>query len=68
MRVSANGGTPEVLVKGSIANAAKEGFPILPQMLPDGKTLLFTNYTGADQSNWQIVDSVTQIGGAEDLD
>ena len=42
MRISANGGTPESLVKGSIANI-KQGLPILPQILPDGKTILFTN-------------------------
>ncbi len=33
MRVSANGGTPEVIVKGVIGH---------PQLLPDGKSLLFT--------------------------
>ncbi len=54
MRVSADGGTVEVLIKGSILNAPMGGFPIAPQMLPDGKTLLFTNYTGTDASNWQI--------------
>jgi Tol biopolymer transport system component len=41
-------------VKGTILDAAKEGFPVMPRMLPDGKTLLFTNYTGSDPSNWQI--------------
>jgi serine/threonine-protein kinase len=54
MRVSANGGTPELLIKGTLFNAAKEGFPVTPRMLPDGKTVLFTNYTGSDASNWQI--------------
>jgi serine/threonine-protein kinase len=54
MRVSANGGTPESLVKGSITNAAKGGFPAVPQMLPDGKTLLFTN-AGSDAANSQIM-------------
>jgi serine/threonine protein kinase/Tol biopolymer transport system component len=54
MRVSADGGTPEVLIKGTILNAAKEGFPVLPRMLPDGKTVVFTNYTGNDPSNYQI--------------
>jgi serine/threonine protein kinase len=34
-RVSANGGTPEILVKG---------YSLGPQLLPDGKSLLFTNY------------------------
>jgi len=54
MRVSANGGTPEVLVKGS--GIMKEGLPTAPQMLPDGKTLLFTNIVGGtDFNNYQIV-------------
>ncbi len=56
MRVSANGGMPEYLVKGSPANAAKDGFPIYPQILPDGKTLLFTNAFGTtDLADWQII-------------
>ncbi len=56
MRVSANGGTPEVLVKGSAANLTKEAFPIAPQMLPDGKTLLFINMVGdIDFNNYHIV-------------
>jgi serine/threonine protein kinase len=54
-RVSANSGMPEVLVKGSIATAAKEGLPVGPQMLPDGKTLLFTNRTSGDVADYQIV-------------
>jgi eukaryotic-like serine/threonine-protein kinase len=36
MRVSANGGTPENLVKGSEEGIAKEGFPIFPHMLYSG--------------------------------
>ncbi|MBP1610313.1 MAG: serine/threonine protein kinase, partial [Acidobacteria bacterium] len=43
MQISANGGTPERLVKGSYVTMSKEGLPVSPQMLPDGKTLLFTN-------------------------
>jgi serine/threonine protein kinase len=43
MRVSANGGTPESLVKGSFADTTKKGFPAYPHMLSDEKTLLFTN-------------------------
>jgi Tol biopolymer transport system component len=54
MRVSANGGTPELLIKGSLLDVAKEGFPILPRMLPDGKTVLFTNVINSDASDWQI--------------
>ena len=37
MRVSANGGQPELLV-----DATGEGVLNSPQMLPDGQTLLFT--------------------------
>ena len=35
-RVSANGGTPELLVKG---------FTVYPQLLPDGRSLIFTDAT-----------------------
>jgi serine/threonine protein kinase/Tol biopolymer transport system component len=47
-RVSAAGGTPEVLIEGNITNIATEGFPAFPQILPDGKTLLFINVKSAD--------------------
>jgi Tol biopolymer transport system component len=36
MRVSANGGTPEVLVRGPYAS---------PQLLPDGKSIIYTDIT-----------------------
>ncbi len=42
MRVSANGGTAKTLIEGSIADIGEKGFPTAPQMLPDGKTLLFS--------------------------
>jgi Tol biopolymer transport system component len=51
MKVSANGGRPETLVKGSLADLTKEGMPVDPQMLPDGKTLLFTNAVGVSAAN-----------------
>jgi eukaryotic-like serine/threonine-protein kinase len=35
MRISANGGTPEVLIS--------KGFSYAPQLLPDGKSILFTD-------------------------
>jgi serine/threonine protein kinase/Tol biopolymer transport system component len=54
-QVSANGGTPEILVKGSIAGIAKEGVPAYPQILPDRKTLLFTNVTSGGVADYQIV-------------
>jgi Tol biopolymer transport system component len=62
MRVSANGGTPETLVKGSIVNATKQGFPIAPQLLPDGKTLLFSNIIGSNSADIQIVAQSLESG------
>jgi serine/threonine-protein kinase len=62
MRVSANGGTPEALVKADIANIAKEGFPVDPQMLPDGKALLFTNMFLPDVANHQIMIHTVKSG------
>ena len=55
MRVPANGGTPETLIKGSLADITKQGIPINPQMLPDGKTLLFTNVFSEGGADNQIV-------------
>jgi eukaryotic-like serine/threonine-protein kinase len=55
MRVPADGGTPETLIKGSYANIAKDGFPLAMQMLPDGKTLLFTNPFIGGVADHQIV-------------
>jgi serine/threonine-protein kinase len=60
MRVSANGGTPENLIKGGII--AKEGSPIWPQMLPDGKTVLFTNITATGLSDAIITVQSLQSG------
>jgi Tol biopolymer transport system component/predicted Ser/Thr protein kinase len=54
-RVSADGGTPESLIKAEIVTAGTEGMPVMPQMLPDGKTLLFTNaFNQNDLSSMQI--------------
>jgi Tol biopolymer transport system component len=63
MRISADGGGPESLVKGRIANI-KEGLPIYPHILPDGKTLLFTNVFGFYLSEYQIV-MIQRIGSNE---
>jgi serine/threonine protein kinase/Tol biopolymer transport system component len=54
-RVSADGGTPESLIKVELANIGTDGMPIAPQMLPDGKTVLFGNlFNLRDMSNSQI--------------
>jgi serine/threonine protein kinase len=52
-RISANGGTPELLIKGNIA-VIDEGFPAFPQMLQQGKTLLFTRTGLVDRNKDQI--------------
>ena len=55
MRVSANGGTPEVLV------SVKDGEQVYgPQMLPGGDTVLFTLATGAAADRWDKAQIVTQ--------
>jgi serine/threonine protein kinase len=54
-RVSADGGIPELLIKAELANLGTDGMPIFPQMLPDGKTLLFTNiYSASNTADRQI--------------
>ncbi len=67
MRVSANGGTPETLIKASFADLAKDGFPIAPQMLPDGDTLLFTSAVGTGDADYQIVIQSLRSGKREVL-
>jgi serine/threonine protein kinase len=65
MRVSAKGGTPELLVKGSAADV-KEGLPFSPQMLPDGKSVLFTTPWG-EIANRQIVVQSLESGERREL-
>jgi eukaryotic-like serine/threonine-protein kinase len=48
MRISANGGTPESLVK------AKIGFLGSPQVLPDGKSVLYTSTTGGTDGKIRV--------------
>src|SRR5207249_4414905 len=56
MRVSANGGKPEVIVTAK-ANERAHG----PQMLPDGKTVLFTLAVGITGSErWDKAQIVAQ--------
>jgi serine/threonine protein kinase len=54
MRVPANGGTPEILIKGSVANITKEGVPTIAHMLPDGKSLLLAYQFDFNIANAQI--------------
>jgi serine/threonine-protein kinase len=57
MRISPDGGTPEtILTLGP--NERAHG----PQMLPDGRTLLFTLIKGAGPDAWQKAEVVAQSG------
>jgi eukaryotic-like serine/threonine-protein kinase len=59
MRVLASGGKPETLVKvndGEIAHG--------PQMLPDGRTVLFTVATGSGPDRWDKAKVVVQSSGS----
>jgi serine/threonine protein kinase/Tol biopolymer transport system component len=67
MQVSANGGTPETLIKASLADFTKDGFPAVPRMLPDGDTLLFTNVFGSGLADYQIVVQSLRSGKREVL-
>ncbi len=67
MRVSSNGGTPETLIKANMADFSEEGFPVDPRMLPDGDTLLFTNFTSPDVDNSLIVIQSLRSGKREVL-
>jgi len=55
LRISANGGTPESLMKGIPVKTQEGVSPSAPQMLPDGKTILFSNLLDRMGSNSQIV-------------
>jgi eukaryotic-like serine/threonine-protein kinase len=55
MRVRANGGKPETLVKVASGERAYG-----PHMLPDGETLLFTLAKGASADAWDSADVVAQ--------
>jgi serine/threonine protein kinase len=67
MKISANGGTPETLIKSSLADVGKDGLPTFPQLLPDGDTVLFTNYSPQDPTNSQIVAYSLSSGKREPL-
>jgi serine/threonine protein kinase len=55
-RIPADGGTPEFLIKAEPANVKERGIPVDPQMLPDGKTLLFTRgFDPQNMTNMQVV-------------
>ena len=62
MRVSANGGTPENLIKGSLKTRLKEGTARHPQILPDGKTVLFANLIDTFEADSQIVAQSLESG------
>jgi Tol biopolymer transport system component len=53
-RVSADGGTPETIIEAEIAKILTDGLPIAPQMLPDGKNILFTNLLSLTEAKGQI--------------
>jgi serine/threonine protein kinase/Tol biopolymer transport system component len=54
-RVSADGGTPESIIEAELAKLATDGLPVAPQMLPDGKTVLFTNaFSATNMADRQI--------------
>jgi Tol biopolymer transport system component len=55
MRVSANGGTPELLIP-----AGKNEVMYGPQLLPDGKSVLFSVTTGTGRTRWDQAQVVVQ--------
>jgi eukaryotic-like serine/threonine-protein kinase len=55
LRVSANGGTPEALVKG---------YSLYPQLLPDGKSILFTDVSATP---YRIIVQTLESGKRKEL-
>jgi len=54
VRVSPDGGDKEILLKENFTRVQYNGFPISPQMLPDGETLLYTRIFDANLNETQI--------------
>jgi len=54
VQVSANGGEPKVLIKG-----ANTGYLLFPEILPDGKTVLFSSYDQSTRQTRLAVQSLT---------
>ena len=52
-RVSANGGTPEILVE-----TEENTFYVTPQILPDGKSLLFASISSSDGTYKTVLQSL----------
>src|SRR5262249_55037031 len=55
MRVSANGGTPELLIP-----TGKDEVMYGPQLLPDGKSVLFSVTTGTGPTRWDQAQVIVQ--------
>jgi serine/threonine-protein kinase len=61
LRVSANGGNPELLIK------PKSGFSAFPQILPDGKSVLYTVALSNDPTQMRIMIQPLKSGEAKEL-
>ena len=67
-RISANGGIPEPLFEEDMAELAENNeFRATPQILPDGKNVLFTSLTGIQGLNSQITIQSLESGGKKPL-
>ncbi len=69
-RISANSGTPEILIKEDLTGIAKKegnGYPVFPGLLPDGKTLLFTRAWSTNPADWQMVAQSLESGDCKSL-
>jgi eukaryotic-like serine/threonine-protein kinase len=59
-RVSADGGTPEVVIKYDASTAVSS-----PSLLPDGKTILYSRTRGNGPTRWDRAEIVAQQPGQE---
>jgi Tol biopolymer transport system component len=64
-RISAKGGTPELLIKSDPVKMSEEGIPIYQQMLPGGKDLLFTLIFAFNDVDTKIVVQSLESGKQE---
>jgi Tol biopolymer transport system component/predicted Ser/Thr protein kinase len=63
MKIPDSGGTPEPLIEAELSENG--GSPILPQILPDGRNILFTNFI--DPYNLQIMIHSLETGKSKTL-
>ena len=67
MRISPEGGTSHVLIPLDLNNFEEIGFPIAPQILPGGKTLLFTGIIDQNPIKGRVITQSLETGERKEV-